>query len=85
MELSRTTSSTEVLTDTTWGDSSKRLHSLAEDVKLNAHERHPTAYPLCFRLFFNYLLLVNFFRFFLFSNITFVFFFLGTKHTSIQV
>jgi hypothetical protein len=79
----RTTCSTEVLTDTTWGDSSKQLHSLAEDINLSANGRHPTTYPLCFHLFFTFLLFI--FSFFLFSSITFAFFFLGTKRTSIQV
>jgi hypothetical protein len=42
------------------GDSSERLHSLAEDVKLSTHGRYPTVYPLCFLLFFNFLLIVCF-------------------------
>jgi hypothetical protein len=47
------------------GGSSEQLHSLAEDVKLSAHGRHPIAYPLCFRLFFNFLFFF-FFKFLLF-------------------
>jgi hypothetical protein len=59
--------------------SSEWLHSLAEDVKLSAHGRHPTAYPLRFCLFFNFLLLLFFISFFLFSSITLVLCFSGTK------
>jgi hypothetical protein len=54
------------------GDNSERLYSLAEDVKLRAHGRHPTAYH-----FFFFVIYVSFL--FLFSFVTFVFCFLGTS------
>jgi hypothetical protein len=68
------------------GDGNERSHSLVEDVKLSAHGRHPTTYPLCFLLFFNFLLLLLFiFSLFLFSNVTLVLCFSRTKGTSFQV
>jgi hypothetical protein len=60
------------------GDSSERYHSLAENVKLSAHRRHPTTYPLCFLLIFN-LLSLFIFSLFLFSIIALVFCFAGTS------
>ena len=66
------------------GGSSERPHSLVENIKLNAHGRHYTTYPLCFLLFFNFLLLFIF-CFFLFSSVTLVLWFLGTKGTLVQV
>jgi hypothetical protein len=56
------------------GASSLKCHSLAKDVKLSAHGRHPTTYPFntCFYFCFIFIL-------FLFSSITLVFCFLGTS------
>jgi hypothetical protein len=68
------------------GDNSEWLHSLTKDVKLSAHERHPTNYPLCVRLFFSFLLL--FIYLFLVSfcfPILLSYCVLGTKGTSVQV
>jgi hypothetical protein len=55
------------------GSSSELLHRLAEDVKLSAHERHPTVYPFIF------IVMVFTFIFILFSRITFVFSFQRQK------
>jgi hypothetical protein len=57
------------------GSNSEQIHSLAEDVKLNAHGRHPIVYPFISCCFcFTFIFIV-----FLFSNITFVFYFHGQK------
>jgi hypothetical protein len=55
------------------GNNSEQPHSLAEDVKLSAHGRHPTTYP-----FYFFLCLFLFFLF-LFSFLTLVFCFSGTS------
>jgi hypothetical protein len=60
----------------------KRLvmrHSLAEDVKLSAHGRHPTTYPFYFFVCLFILFLLLFLFLFLFSFVTLVFCFLGTS------
>jgi hypothetical protein len=47
------------------GSSNEQLHSLAEDVKLSAYERHPTVYPFlssCFLFNFPVLLLCFIFK-----------------------
>jgi hypothetical protein len=43
---------TEVLTNTIWGNNREQPHSLAEDVKLSAHGRHPTTYHFYFSCLF---------------------------------
>jgi hypothetical protein len=51
------------------GSSSEQLHSLAEDIKLSAHERHPTVYPFISCCFcFTFILCIVF----LFSSIIIV-------------
>jgi hypothetical protein len=45
-----TTSYGGIIFSTHMGNISERTHSLAVDIKLNAHGRHPTAYPLKFLL-----------------------------------
>jgi hypothetical protein len=57
------------------GNNSEQPHSLAEDVKLSAHGRHPTAYPFYFFLCLFYFALFLF----LFSFVTLVFCFSGTS------
>jgi hypothetical protein len=57
------------------GASSLKCHSLAEDVKLNAYRRYPTAYPFYFYL----CLFILFLFLFLFSFVTLVFCFSGTS------
>jgi hypothetical protein len=66
------------------GDNSEWSHNLAEDVNLSINRRHPTSFPLCFLLFFNFMWLIIF-SFFLFSSIILVLCFSGTKGTSVQV
>jgi hypothetical protein len=56
------------------GNNSEQPHSLAEDVKLSAHERHPTAYPFYFLFIFSFI-----FIWFLFSTVTLLFCFSGTS------
>jgi hypothetical protein len=57
------------------GASSLKCHILAEDVKLSAHGRHPTAYPFYF--FVCLFILFLFLFLFLFSFVTLVFCFSG--------
>jgi hypothetical protein len=54
-------------------------HSLAEDVKLSAHGRHPTTYPFYFFVCLFILFLLLFLFLFLFSFVTLVFCFSGTS------
>jgi hypothetical protein len=63
------------------GSSSERLHRLAEDAKLSAHERHPIVYPFiscCF--YFTFIV-------FFFSPVLLLFFIFRDKikGTSVQV
>jgi hypothetical protein len=63
------------------GKISERTHSLAEDVKLSAHGRHPTAYlftSCCFIVALKLFL-------FLFSKFLLLLCFQGQKGTSVQV
>jgi hypothetical protein len=59
------------------GNNNEQPHSLAEDVKLSAHGRHPTTYPFYF--FLCLFILFCFCFLFLFSFVTLVFCFSGTS------
>jgi hypothetical protein len=58
------------------GASSLKCNSLAEDIKLSTHGRHPIAYPFISCCFYFHFIL---FLFFLFSIFILVFCFLGTS------
>jgi hypothetical protein len=56
------------------GASSLKCHSLAKDVKLNAHGRHPTTYPFYFLFLFSFIFIL-----FLFFTVNLVFCFSRTS------